>query len=65
MMQWEKRLNWGAHRQSGWMYNSALQPTSIMIGDRIRVFCGIRDKMGLAGSEILILMQKTRRKFWK
>ena len=48
MMQWEKKgLIWGAHKQSEWMDNSALQPTPIVIGNRIRVFCGLRDKNGV------------------
>lgn len=48
MMQWEKRgLIWGAHKQNGWMDNSALQPTPVVIGSRIRVFCGFRDQNGV------------------
>ena len=48
MMQWEKKgLIFGATKQSSWMDNSALQPTPILIGNKIRVFCGFRDKDGV------------------
>lgn len=48
MMQWEKKgLVFGAKKQNEWMDNSALQPTPILIGDKIRVFCGFRDKNGV------------------
>ena len=48
MMKWEKRgLIFGAAERSAWMNNSALQPTPIILDDRIRVFCGFRDKDGI------------------
>lgn len=48
MMQWEKRgLIFGANNRSEWMDNSALQPTPVLLDDRIRVFCGFRDKAGV------------------
>ena len=48
MMHWEKKgLVFGADRRNDWMNNSALQPTPIMLNDRIRVFCGFRDAMGV------------------
>lgn len=48
MMQWEKKgLIFGAKKQNSWMDNSALQPTPILLEDKIRVFCGFRDKNGV------------------
>jgi len=47
-MQWEKKgLIWGAKKNNEWMNNSALQPTPIVLEDRIRVFVGIRDSNGV------------------
>ena len=47
-MQWLKKdLIWGAKNNNEWMDNSALQPTPILLEDRIRVFVGIRDKDGV------------------
>lgn len=47
-MQWEKKgLVFGANKQYEWMDNSALQPTPVLLGDKIRVFCGFRDKNGV------------------
>lgn len=48
MMQWEKKgLIFGADKRSEWMDNSALQPTPILLEDRIRMFCGFRDNKGV------------------
>lgn len=48
MMQWKKKgLVFGADKRNEWMDNSALQPTPIMLEDRIRVFCGFRDATGV------------------
>lgn len=47
-MEWIKKgLIFGANHNSGWMNNSALQPTPILQGDRIRIFIGIRDEKGV------------------
>ncbi len=47
-MKWEKKgLIFEVRKQNEWMDNSALQPTPILIDDKIRVFCGFRDKGGV------------------
>lgn len=48
IMHWQKKgLIYGAHCENEWMHNSALQPTPILINDKIRVFVGFRDKNGV------------------
>ena len=48
-MQWEKLgLIYGPDGSSGWARHSALQPTPIVLEDRIRVFCGLRDDDGVS-----------------
>lgn len=48
MMKWEKKgIIFGANKRNDWMDNSALQPTPILLEDRIRVFCGFRDAAGV------------------
>ena len=48
MMQWEKKgLVFKVNKRSEWMDNSALQPTPVLLEDRIRVFCGFRDAAGI------------------
>ena len=47
-MKWEKKgLIYGANNTSEWMNNSALQPTPLLMGDKIRVFTGFRDANGV------------------
>lgn len=47
-MQWSKKgIIFGADNYNEWMNNSALQPTPIVIGDKIRIFTGYRDKNGV------------------
>lgn len=47
-MQWEKLgLIYGPEGKNGWDCHSALQPTPIIIDDRIRVYIGIRDQSGV------------------
>lgn len=47
-MKWEKKgLIFGPNHRNKWMDNSALQPTPILMEDRIRIFCGFRDKDGI------------------
>lgn len=47
-MKWEKKgLVFGVHQNSDWMDNSALTPTPLLIGDKIRIFVGFRDRYGV------------------
>lgn len=47
-MEWKKKgLVYGPKKEREWMDNSALQPTPIVLEDRIRVFVGFRDKHGV------------------
>lgn len=47
-MEWlRKGIIFGANNNTGWMNNSALQPTPIVLGDIIRIFVGIRDSNGV------------------
>lgn len=47
-MKWEKKgLIYGVKNLDWWRDNSALQPTPILLGDKIRVFVGFRDKNGV------------------
>ena len=47
-MEWKKNgLIFGAKKNSVWMDNSALQPTPIVLDDKIRVFVGFRDANGV------------------
>lgn len=47
-MKWKKNgLIYGADKKGTWMDNSALQPTPLLIGDKIRIFAGFRDKDGI------------------
>lgn len=48
-MNWEKLgLVFGPDGNSSWAKHSALQPTPILVGDTIRVFCGFRDHDGVS-----------------
>ncbi len=48
-MKWQKLgLVYGPDGSSDWARHSALQPTPIVLGDRIRVFCGFRDDDGVS-----------------
>lgn len=48
-MKWEKRgLIFGATGENGWDDNSFLQPTPVLMDDRIRIFGGMRDKFGVS-----------------
>jgi predicted GH43/DUF377 family glycosyl hydrolase len=48
-MKWEKLgLVYGPEGSSKWAKHSALQPTPIVLDDRIRVFCGFRDDDGMS-----------------
>lgn len=47
-MKWEKKgLIYGVKNLDWWRDNSALQPTPILLGDKIRIFVGFRDKNGV------------------
>src|SRR6056297_3242988 len=46
-MEWEKLgLVYGPDGTSPWAKHSALQPTPIVLGDVIRIYCGFRDDEG-------------------
>jgi hypothetical protein len=46
-MTWHKRgLIWGPDGSQSWAVHSALQPTPLLLDDRIRVFVGVRDADG-------------------
>jgi predicted GH43/DUF377 family glycosyl hydrolase len=48
-MEWEKLgLVYGPDSTSKWAKHSALQPTPIVLDDKIRVFCGFRDDDGMS-----------------
>lgn len=48
-MDWQKLgLVYGLDGSSGWARHSALQPTPLVLQDRIRVFCGFRDDHGVS-----------------
>ena len=48
-MKWNKKgLIYGPQKENEWMDNSALQPTPILLEDRIRIFTGFRDKNGVS-----------------
>lgn len=48
-MKWEKLgLVYGPEGASSWAKHSALQPTPIVLDDKIRVFCGFRDDDGMS-----------------
>lgn len=48
IMKWEKKgLVFGCRGQSAWMDNSALNPTPIIVDDKIRVFAAFRTKDGV------------------
>ena len=47
-MKWQKLgLVYGPDGTSDWARHSALQPTPVVLSDRIRVFCGFRDDDGV------------------
>lgn len=47
-MKWDKKgIIFEVSKKNEWMDNSVLQPTPILMGDVIRVFCGFRDKNGV------------------
>jgi len=48
-MNWQKKgLIFNAVNLSDWQQHTALQPSPIIIGDKIRVFCGFRDEGGIS-----------------
>ncbi|MDC1004738.1 hypothetical protein OAQ34_03845 [Opitutales bacterium] len=48
-MKWEKKgLIFNALNLSDWQVHTALQPTPLVLNDRIRVFCGFRDCKGIS-----------------
>lgn len=48
-MKWQKKgMIFEAGSESEWKNNSALQPTPLLLGDKIRVFVGFRNKEGVA-----------------
>lgn len=48
-MEWKKLgLVYGPDGSSSWAKHSALQPTPILLGDTIRVYCGFRDNDGVS-----------------
>jgi hypothetical protein len=48
-MKWVKKgLIFGPDGQSDWAKHSALQPTPVLVGDAIRIYCGMRDEHGVS-----------------
>ncbi len=48
-MEWIKKgLVWGPDGSTEWARHSALQPTALVLDDRIRVFVGVRDEQGVS-----------------
>src|SRR5689334_18321911 len=48
MLKWIKKgLVWGPDGSKSWARHSALQPTALVLDDRIRVFSGVRDEQGV------------------
>jgi len=48
-MQWEKKgIVFNPQGKLDWANHSALQPTPIVLEDRIRIFCGFRDENGIS-----------------
>ena len=48
-MKWRKYgLVYRLNNESSWANNSALQPTPLILDDRIRVYCGFRDAEGIS-----------------
>lgn len=49
IMKWEKLgLIYRPDGNSQWAKHSALQPTPLVLGDKVRVFCGFRDEGGVS-----------------
>jgi hypothetical protein len=48
-MKWEKKgLVYSSTGEKGWRNNSALQPTPLILEDRIRIYAGFRDEYGVS-----------------